>query len=412
MKALTWLGVVFCLLAAGVLVFWMSGLGASTVEVAAPGGAAEPPKGKNAEGEYESNPFRAAGSAAAPKLEASETTFNFGIMKFPPIDKDGDGEADGDSHAFVVKNTGSGVLKLARGPSTCQCTMSDLQDQAEVPPGGSTTITITWKPDFPTDEFSKGASIWTNDPALFAEGSSSKDGRILFNVEGKVVQGVEADPEDFSLGTLSERDATKFETLVYSRVLTELQPTVKSTSSPFISVTIEPADKAKLNEKNALSGVLVKGVIEPKLPIGRVNEKVVLETGDASRPEVTLTIEAQRQGPMSIAGRFWTNAYTMIDFQRFAAAKGVKTTLNLYAAKQAAPLELTLAELRPEGLLVTAERDAAYADPDRERYMIHVEVPAGRAPERLVAKDAGFVRFRTNREDVPEVKFHIVYESH
>ena len=38
-------------------------------------------------------------------------------------------------------------------------------------------------------------------------------------------------------------------------------------------------------------------------------------------------------------------------------------------------------------------------------------VPAGRAPERLVGRDAGLVRLKTNREDVPEVKFHVAIES-
>ena len=65
----------------------------------------------------------------------------------------------------------------------------DLKDRVEVPPGESTTITVTWTPEFAAEDFSKGASIWTNDPALFAEGSQSKDGKILFEVKGDVIDG-------------------------------------------------------------------------------------------------------------------------------------------------------------------------------------------------------------------------------
>lgn len=411
MRVITAVVGVLCLLGAGGLVFWLSDRSPPPIVAAgAPLPARE--EGKNAEGEYMANPFGKPGRGPHPKLVAPEVKFEFGVMGFPLVDRDGDNQPDGDSHSFVIRNEGEGVLKLARGPSTCQCTMSDLKDVIEVPPGGETTITVTWKPDFPADDFHKGAGIWTNDPALFGPDSPTKDGKIQFDVHGMVVNAVQAEPEQFSLGILNEHLPSTFESIVYSRLTPDLPLAVKEVSSPFIKVELEPLDEAMLKEKEARSGFRVKGQIEPKLPIGRVSETVTLTTGAASRPEVQLKIEGQRQGPMSIAGRYWNNALTIVDFSRFSAAKGIETKLYLYGAKGETPLELKLAELRPEGLIVTAERDPNYADAERERFLIHVQVPAGRAPERLVGKEAGTVRFETNRLDVPEVKFRIVYESH
>jgi hypothetical protein len=410
MKVFTYLGVAVCLVLAIALVFWMSGLGAGTVANSTVDGVSAE-VGKNDEGEYLSNPFEKPESGKLPKLEVAANEFDFGTMKWPLVDRDGDKQPDGDSHTFVVRNVGEGVLKLARGPSTCQCTMSDLADRVEVPPGGETEITVTWKPDFATDEFSKAATVWTNDPALFAESSEFKDGKIQFTVKGKVVQAVEVDPEYFTLGTLDEKQPTTFSTEVYSRINPDLEVSLQESSSPFITIEATPLDPERMKERKAVAGWKVTGRIEPKLPIGRIRETVTLATNDESRPTIPLTVEATRRGPMSIAGRFWNPGYTMVDFGRFSADKGIETTLSLYAPREEVPLEVSVAEVRPEGLVVTTERDAAYADPERERFLVTVKVPAGRAPERLVGRDAGLVRLKTNREDVPEVKFHVAIES-
>ncbi len=411
MRLFTYLGVVLCLVLAIVLVFWMSGLGAGTV--AQPGGvAAETEPGKNSKGEYEKNPFGKPGKGPQPWAEVESVEYDFGMMKFPLVDRDGDGKPDGDSHTFVVKNVGEGVLKLARGPSTCQCTMSDLKDIVEVPPGGSTNITVTWEPEFATDEFSKAATVWTNDPHWFGPDSPSSDGKVQFTVKGQVVQAVEVEPAQFSLGTLVEQQPTTFETEVFSRVDSGLEVSFKSSTSQYITVELEKVtDAEKMEERKALVLWRVKGNIEPRLPVGRVKESVVLATNDETRPEISLQVEAQRQGPMSIAGRYWNNGYTMVDFGRFSAEKGIETTLSLYSAKLDPPLELKLVSVEPEGLVVTTERDTAYADPDRERYLIKIQVPAGHPPERRVSQEAGLVRLETNLADAPEVKFHIVYES-
>jgi len=178
-----------------------------------------------------------------------------------------------------------------------------------------------------------------------------------------------------------------------------------------VTADIHPATPEELQELSAVAGFRIDGKIEPKLPVGRVTEKLTLSTSDDVRSELEISINAMRQGPISIAGRFWNNAEQYIDFQRFPAEKGIETTLYLYAAKQEPPFEIKLAEVQPAGLEVTAELDSEYAEPERERYLIKVKVPAGRAPERLYSKDAGFVRFETNNADVPAIKFHVIYES-
>lgn len=291
--------------------------------------------------------------------------------------------------------------------------MSSLTGESvEVPPGGSTEVKVTWAPDFPADPFEKSASIWTNDPARFQSDAETSDGRITLTVKGRVLESFSLEPSLVSLGTLSETEPTTFECFAYSLAEANLQVAVAKTSSEHITAEVVPVEPEKLAEKQALAGFAIRGVIQPKLPIGRLNETVTLTTSDTHKPEVTITIQARRQGPVSIAGRFWNDAYTYVDFKKFAAAQGIETTLSVYTAKQSSPLDLKLTSLKPEGLQVTATPDPTYADPSRERYLIKVQVPAGRAPERLVSGDAGKVEFETNIPEVPHLKFHIVYESH
>ena len=83
----------------------------------------------------------------------SETEYEFGRMQV--------GEKR--SHVFTIRNDGAAPLILKKGPTTCQCTVSDI-DRGEISPGSSADITLTWKPTGQAERFSKGAEIRTNDP--------------------------------------------------------------------------------------------------------------------------------------------------------------------------------------------------------------------------------------------------------
>ncbi len=410
MRIVAVVGGVTALIAAIIVVAWLSNIGFKMT------GPSTGPKSrfhvpvseKNAEGEYLTNPFSRPTKGPFPKVETTERVFDFGLMKFDP-----NPDSKGDSHVFVVRNVGEGTLWLARGPSTCQCTMNSLEDKVQVPPGGSTEITVTWKPTGPDDNFSKSASIWTNDPTLFETDTESEpgEGKLLFTVKGKVLHGVEVDPTTFSLGTLNETQPTIITAAIFSRVASDLGVSVKETSSRYVTAELAPMDKAQLQQRKALSGWILTGRIDPTIPVGRIRESITLTTTDNLHPEVSLSISAQRQGPLSLAGRFWNNADMLVDFRKFRAADGCETTLSLYAAKGAEPLQLTLLEQRPPELKLTIARDEEFPDPDRERLTIHLQVPPGLPPDRLIGKEAGYVRLATNRPDVPELKFYVIYES-
>ncbi len=67
------------------------------------------------------------------------------------------------SHIFRVFNQGDAPLRLQRGPTTCQCTMSTLPEQ-EIAPGQGAEIALTSKVIERRGFFSHSATIHTNDP--------------------------------------------------------------------------------------------------------------------------------------------------------------------------------------------------------------------------------------------------------
>ena len=211
------LGAILSLIAAIVVVVWISGGGPSS-ETSGTTAAVEDAKKDPAEQELRQNPFPKPEKGPFPKVEVVEDTHNFGVTTVY------EGPSDGVSgrHTFVVKNVGEGVLKLAKGPSTCQCTMSSLTE-LEVPPGESTEIELAWKPEVVTDEFHKQASIWTNDPALWESEPYGGEGKLVFSIVGKVVDAVRVEPSHFSLGTVNEEEPTVLKTLIYSEVHDDLQ---------------------------------------------------------------------------------------------------------------------------------------------------------------------------------------------
>jgi hypothetical protein len=398
MKLTAVVGGVLSLIVAFYLVNW---LGRKTVESQ----QTEQKPVDPAKDHYTENPFSKPGAGPAPKVEIAETEFDFGITKVRPEAIKG---ASG-SHDFVIKNVGDAPLKLAKGPTQCKCTLSTL-DKVELAPGESTTISLEWKPIYVEDPFLKEATIWTNDPALWGKDQPG-DGKLLLRIRGKAVDGVEVEPDLFSVGTLNEQAATPLDAKIYSRVMDNLEVAVKSTTSRFLTAAVAPMTPEELKPLEARSGWKLTGAIEPKVSIGSLRESITLTTNDDTRPEVTVSVEGTRQGPFSIAGKYFMASKVLVDFNEFDAAQGISTTLNLYAAHGERPMEVELASEPPSDFKVEISLDTDFPEPDRSRHLIKIEVPPGLPPQRRKGDETARILFRTSSPEVPEFKIHVQYES-
>ena len=71
-----------------------------------------------------------------------------------------------------------------RGGTSCRCTMSKL-GQEKIPPGGSTKVTVTWKPIDKPGPYQQTAKILTNDPAR---------PQVTLTISGRITAAVQLSP--------------------------------------------------------------------------------------------------------------------------------------------------------------------------------------------------------------------------
>ena len=77
-----------------------------------------------------------------PKARTGERVYEFGSM----------GVDEEKKHTFHVENRGQVPLLIAKGPTNCKCTISNIS-QSTIPPGGSAEVEMSWTPREVTPTF-------------------------------------------------------------------------------------------------------------------------------------------------------------------------------------------------------------------------------------------------------------------
>jgi hypothetical protein len=137
-----------------------------------------------------------------PTADVTERTFDFGYMD--PLTQG--------RHAFVVRNTGKGLLDLQVKDTTCKCTVAGAKDRV-VPPGGETTVELSWNTGR-QPLYSHSATIVTNDPEL---------PEFRLQVQGKIRRQLACSPEFLAVGGIAAGAKAVATTIVYSQVWESLE---------------------------------------------------------------------------------------------------------------------------------------------------------------------------------------------
>jgi hypothetical protein len=337
------------------------------------------------------NPFDLTGKGPQPKVEANDTTYPFGEMTL----------GDTGKHEFTIKNLGEAPLKLAKGKSTCKCTIPFVADK-DVPPGGEVSVTLEWVPKALDLEFRQTATIWTNDP---------DHPSVELTVSGLVLPECLQTPlGSFQLGELKQGESRTFEGHVFNRVRTDLEVTKIVPSSDRITVEYEPADPAVLEENSAKSGVVMTIKLLPSNDIGLIQESVEVHLNSERNPTMRWDISGNRVGPLKIVGPSWFAAEQLVMLGQFNASEGAEKKLSLFLDKGEAPLKVE--DVKSDGpIQVRVERDESFKNADRDRYWLIVGFPKeGLAGIYRRAKPLK-VDVTTNREDVPRIQLNVAYEA-
>lgn len=345
------------------------------------------------EGMVKSNPFSLSGDGPHPQAVVDEIEHNFDRLSIGATGH----------HDFVIRNQGTGTLKLAKGESTCQCTQFDLRAK-EIPPGGSATVHLSWKPKSLTKVFEQSASIWTNDPA---------QEKITLTVTGSVVTLITRIPEGvWTVGTLSEGPTTITGVIASSLVDSFSIESIK-TSADYVEASYEPLSAEELERLDARAGYSIKCTVTPNMPVGTFREQIDVGLSLPEAPEVTFAVQGSRIGPYQIIGPGWTQERHTLAMGRCTASQGKTTKVSLFVAvPDAFDLEFESPKVTPPIINVSLQKDEAFASGGgRQKYFIILESPPGITPGRWSGDTAINVELTNNHPTVSKAVFKVDFQA-
>ena len=308
------------------------------------------------------------------------------------------------SHAFKIFNDGDAPLVLAKGRTTCKCTLSDLEN-GEVAPGRSATVMIEWKPLSTDEMFSQEAEILTNDP----ENTS-----IRLAIRGKVHKMLQYyPPEGILLGDVNEDRPTESEVRVYSSVTDDFEITKIKGSIPQLTADPMLITDGSIQQHGAKRGYLIKVSLKPGIPIGPFRATLDVETNARDGESIEILVEGNRTGPFKLLARngaIWTSRTRTLSLGRFKSVTGRKVSCDVYiSGTDQLDFEFSDLEVSPKFMQVSLERDLKFKGQGRQRFQLLVDIPAGSPPSVHSASSPAVIRAKTNHPDLPELVLHVQF---
>ncbi len=273
-----------------------------------------------------------------PRLVVDSPHFYFGRMERKATGR----------HTFVLKNVGDFPLVLRKGKTSCKCTLSELND-TEVPPGGSTEVTLEWTAKTYESLFRQDATIFTNDPRRQI---------VTLTIEGLVIDSLQVNPPEVVFSNLTADESSSAKTRVFTSLADELKIVGhtcdnKETADLF-DVSSEALPKDAM-PTGMLSGVEVTVSIKPGLPPGSIQQKIFLQTNLPQEvPDAEIKIGGRIGSPILVVGREWDQDKGVVRLGTIDSAKGTTRQLKLMIRGQhRQEIELEAPQVRPELLKVT-----------------------------------------------------------
>ncbi len=305
-----------------------------------------------------------------PKLKVvGSPRFNFGTMM----------HGTEMSHSFVFRNEGEGPLLLEMGPSTCKCTVGEL-DSTVLQPGEETEVTLSWKALSVTTEFAQGATIRTNDP---------EQSEVKLGVEGLISQSLEVVPKSIQLGTMPESESVKKSFYVFTYLdeiaeLTDMQWGHEETKD-LVNIAWEEVGVDEVNirgHQNANKAFRVDLEIAPGLPLGNFRSSILYSTNLSEGFEnLSVPVAARVTGVLDLhGGRSFDAAHNLLDMGIIESSEGAEVSLLLFVqGDEKESIVPTIGRIRPTEALEASVGEPRKSD-KRWIYPIQIRVPKG-APE-------------------------------
>jgi len=212
-------------------------------------------------------------TAAAPRLELQERTFDFGTVE----------RGSKIEHTFALPNRGDGVLLIDHVKSSCGCTVAVVSAH-EVPSAADARVTVTVDTARMAGRVTKIVTVYTNDP----------DNPVLpLTMTGQVAADLLLTPTPLYLGHVRRGDRTRHEVVVVpGRPGTSFAITAVASPGPLLHAVVEPRPDGP--------GQRIFVELDPQAPLGRFSEELTLHTTSPRESTLTLPVFGSIEGEVVV----------------------------------------------------------------------------------------------------------------
>lgn len=311
------------------------------------------------------------------------------------------------AHTFLIRNTGTKLLKLESGGTSCQsCTISQLE-RKEVPPGEGTEVAVNWSVASPDPEYRKEAYILTNDP---------EHPTVILVVKGKVVKSIRLEDEEIKLGAVSVTQGRTGKCRVYCfrndkfEVLSSSLTNDESAAQ--FAIDVRPLTSEELaTREGALQGYEVTATAKPGLPLGGILQTIRLETNWETAKTIDIPVRGNVVSDVSIiGGRNFDPQGNVFRLDVVPRNEGKKVQAQIAVkGPERHDVKFEVGEIDPEGTLkVTLGEPKEINGGAVVLVPITIEVPAGSPPVSRLGggdrKDYGRILIKTTHSTSKELQ--------
>ncbi len=341
-------------------------------------------------------PALAAG-APFPKAIACERLYEFGRM----------GIGERKVHRFRIENRGAAPLVIAKGPTECKCTISNLSARS-VPPGGSADVEVAWAPREAEPAFEKSAIIWTNDPEL---------PEIRFRIAGKVARALAVTPTAWHAGLVAEDQEGKAVGMVVSDLDAGFKILSVESPDPNVKATYKPLSAAALDRLGMLGGYEFTVRVGNGIPLGPFRARLKIVTSLEPKTPLPIEVTARRPGPIRIlsAGTaHWSAEKSLLNLGRFRHEEGCRTELPAYIDHMPGEFRVLGVKSTDTFVKVSVEPNASgdtKAGGDQQAVRFVFEVPPGSPPVNYFTQRPVHITVETNHPVLKTIGFDLQFVS-
>jgi uncharacterized protein DUF1573 len=333
-----------------------------------------------------------------PKAKTGERVYEFGSM----------GVDEERRHKFHIDNRGEGPLALAKGPTNCKCTISNISNKA-VPPGGSAEVEMSWTPKETTNTFAKTATIWTNDPDL---------PEIQFKIFGKVVRQFIVQPErNWHAGHVTDVQDGAVVGIVASGIDPNFKVVSVESANPHIKATYRPLTNKERVHEGWKAGYQFTVTVDKGIAAGRIREPLKIHTTLDGNKTIDVEVTGTRSGPILFlpprgnSRAYWNAEKSLVNLGRFPHENGSKVVLPalIYGSKE--KFQVLKVAKDSDFVQVSTVPNPEIGAGEQQGINFVFEVPPGAPPVTRIAPGGVHVTLTTNHPKLKELTFQLEFVS-